>query len=32
MEGDPGTRLESIWFGQGEKLKKKAFRLAEQMM
>ncbi len=32
MEGNPATRLESIWFGRGEQLKIKAFRLAESMM
>lgn len=32
MEGDPTTRLESIWFGRGEQLKLKAFQLAERMM
>ncbi len=32
MEGDPTTRLASIWFGRGEHLKLKAFRLAEHMM
>jgi phage/plasmid-like protein (TIGR03299 family) len=32
MEGDPATRLESIWFGRGEQLKRKAFQLAERMM
>jgi phage/plasmid-like protein (TIGR03299 family) len=32
MEGDPATRLESIWFGRGEQLKLKAFQLAERMM
>ena len=32
MEADPSTRLESIWFGRGEELKRKAFRLAAQLM
>jgi phage/plasmid-like protein (TIGR03299 family) len=32
MEGNPTTRLESIWFGRGEQLKLKAFHLAERMM
>jgi len=32
MEGNPTTRLESIWFGRGEQLKLKAFQLAERMM
>jgi phage/plasmid-like protein (TIGR03299 family) len=32
MEGDPATRLESIWFGRGEQLKLNAFQLAERMM
>jgi hypothetical protein len=32
MAGDPSTRLESIWFGDGDRLKLKAFRLAERMM
>ena len=32
MEGNPTTRLESIWFGRGEQLKLKAFELAERMM
>jgi phage/plasmid-like protein (TIGR03299 family) len=32
MEGNPATRLESIWFGRGEQLKLKAFQLAERMM
>jgi phage/plasmid-like protein (TIGR03299 family) len=32
MEADPSTRLESIWFGRGEELKLKAFRLAWRMM
>jgi phage/plasmid-like protein (TIGR03299 family) len=32
MEGDPATRLESIWFGRGEQLKMKAFQLIERMM
>ena len=31
-EGNPGARLESIWFGPGEQLKQKAFQLAERMM
>jgi len=30
--GDSTTRLNSIWFGSGEQLKVKAFRLAERMM
>lgn len=29
---DSATRLNSIWFGRGEQLKLKAFRLAKQMM
>ncbi|MDP2853747.1 MAG: DUF932 domain-containing protein [Smithellaceae bacterium] len=29
---DSDTRLNSIWFGRGEQLKVKAFRLAEQLM
>jgi hypothetical protein len=32
MEGNPSTRLESIWFGRGEQLKLKAYQLAERMM
>ena len=32
MDGDPATRLESIWFGRGEQLKLKAFQLAGRMM
>ncbi len=32
MEGDPGSRLESMWFGRGEQLKLKAFQLAGKMM
>jgi len=32
MEGNPATRLESIWFGRGEQLKMKAFQLAGRMM
>jgi len=32
MEGNPTTRLESIWFGRGEQLKIKAFQLAGSMM
>jgi phage/plasmid-like protein (TIGR03299 family) len=32
MGDNPTTRLESIWFGRGEQLKRKAFRLAEHMM
>lgn len=32
MEGNPTTRLESIWFGRGEQLKRKAFELATRMM
>jgi phage/plasmid-like protein (TIGR03299 family) len=32
MEGDPSARLESIWFGGGDRLKVKAFQLAERMM
>jgi phage/plasmid-like protein (TIGR03299 family) len=32
MEGNPVTRLESIWFGGGDKFKLKAFQLAERMM
>jgi phage/plasmid-like protein (TIGR03299 family) len=31
-ESSQGTRLESIWFGQGEQLKQRAFQLAERMM
>jgi len=31
-EGNPSTRLESMWFGRGEQLKLKAFQLAERMM
>jgi phage/plasmid-like protein (TIGR03299 family) len=31
-EGNPSTRLESMWFGRGEQLKQKAFQLAERMM
>ena len=31
-ESNQGTRLESIWFGPGEQLKQRAFRLAERMM
>jgi phage/plasmid-like protein (TIGR03299 family) len=30
--GNQGARLESIWFGQGDQLKQKAFQLAERMM
>ena len=32
MGDDPTTRLESIWFGRGEQLKRQAFGLAERMM
>ncbi len=32
LEGNPTARLSSIWFGRGEQLKLKAFRLAEQML
>jgi len=32
MDGNPTTRLESMWFGRGEQLKLKAFQLAESMM
>jgi phage/plasmid-like protein (TIGR03299 family) len=32
MDGNPTTRLESIWFGRGEQLKLKAFQLAERTM
>ena len=32
MGDDPTTRLESIWFGRGEQLKRTAFQLAERMM
>ena len=32
MGDNPKTRLESIWFGQGEQLKRAAFQLAERMM
>jgi phage/plasmid-like protein (TIGR03299 family) len=32
MAGDPSTRLESIWFGGGDRLKLRAFQLAEFMM
>lgn len=31
-DANPTRRLESIWFGRGEQLKRKAFRLAERMM
>jgi phage/plasmid-like protein (TIGR03299 family) len=31
-DGNPATRLESMWFGRGEQLKLKAFQLAERMM
>ena len=32
MEDNPTRRLESIWSGQGERMSRRAFRLAEQMM
>ena len=32
MEGNPAARLESIWFGGGDKLKLRAFQLAERLM
>jgi phage/plasmid-like protein (TIGR03299 family) len=32
LDEDSTTRLNSIWFGRGEQLKLKAFRLAKQMM
>ncbi len=32
MEGASDSRLESVWFGRGEKMKLKAFQLAERMM
>jgi phage/plasmid-like protein (TIGR03299 family) len=32
MEENPDTRLASIWFGRGARLKLKAFQLAERMM
>ncbi|MEO8167835.1 MAG: DUF932 domain-containing protein [bacterium] len=32
MDVNPTARLSSIWFGRGEQLKLKAFRLAEQML
>ncbi len=32
MGDNPKARLESIWFGQGEQLKRAAFQLAERMM
>jgi phage/plasmid-like protein (TIGR03299 family) len=32
MDGYPRGRLESLWFGEGEQLKLKAFHLAERMM
>ena len=32
MGEDSTTRLNSIWFGRGEQLKSKAFRLAQRMM
>lgn len=32
LDENPSKRLESIWFGRGEELKLKAFRLAESMM
>jgi phage/plasmid-like protein (TIGR03299 family) len=32
LDEDSTTRLNSIWFGRGEQLKLKAFRLAERMM
>jgi phage/plasmid-like protein (TIGR03299 family) len=31
-DGNPNSRLESIWFGRGEELKQKAFQLAERMI
>jgi hypothetical protein len=32
MEGASESRLESVWFGRGEKMKLNAFQLAERMM
>jgi phage/plasmid-like protein (TIGR03299 family) len=32
LDEDSNTRLNSIWFGRGEQLKLKAFRLAEKML
>ena len=32
LDEDSTTRLNSIWFGRGEQLKLKAFRLAEKML
>jgi phage/plasmid-like protein (TIGR03299 family) len=32
LSGGSSTRLNSIWFGRGEQLKVKAFRLAERLM
>jgi hypothetical protein len=32
LNEDETTRLDSIWFGRGEQLKLKAFRLAKRMM
>jgi phage/plasmid-like protein (TIGR03299 family) len=32
LDGDSTRRLNSIWFGHGEQLKLKAFRLAEKLM
>lgn len=32
LSSDPSMRLNSIWFGRGEQLKSKAFRLAERLM
>ena len=32
MDGHPGGRLKSSWFGEGEQLKRKSFHLAERMM
>jgi hypothetical protein len=29
---DPGRRLTSIWFGGGEKLKERAFKIAQQLL
>jgi hypothetical protein len=32
LDEDSNTRLNSIWFGRGEQLKLKAFRLAQRML
>jgi len=32
LDEDSTTRLNSIWFGRGEQLKLKAFRLVQRMM